>query len=193
MKSVLRLENRHTGEILRMRRVRTEDGQTVLVVEGSLPPRSGGPPPHVHFLEREEVRVVAGTLGARVGNATIRLPVGGRATFPAGVAHNWWNAGEDLLELAGQVIPAGDLDRYLQALFAVINASPTGRPSIFYVAHVLHRHRRTQSVQVPPRAVQRVLFPIVRLIGRISGKYRGIDWPGSPQACTGAPEEASGD
>ncbi len=193
MKNVLRLENRHTGEILRMRRVRAEDGQAVLVIEGSLPPRSSGPPLHVHFREREEVRVIAGTLGARVGNETITVPAGGTATFPAGVVHNWWNAGGDLLELAGQVVPAEDLDRYLQALLAVINASPTGRPSIFYLAHALHRHRHTQSVRLPPPAVQRVLFPVVLLIGRILGKYRGIDWPGAPEACTGAPEESSSD
>lgn len=175
-----------------MRRVRAEDGQPVLVIEGSLPPRSSGPPLHVHFRQREEVHVIAGTLGARVGNKTITVTAGGSATFPAGVVHKWWNAGEKLLELSGRAVPAEDLDRFLQALFAVINASPTGRPSIFYIAHVLHRHRHTQSVLLPPTAVQRILFPIVLLMGRMLGKYQGTDWPGSPESCTGAPEEPSG-
>ena len=175
-----------------MRRVRAEDGQTVLVIEGSLPPRSSGPPLHVHFREREEVHVVAGILGARVGNETITLAAGGSATFPARVVHKWWNAGDELLELSGRAVPAEDLDKYLQALFAVINASPTGRPSVFYIAHVLNRHRHTQSVLLPPPAVQRILFPIVLLMGRLLGKYRGTDWPGSPESCAGAPEESTG-
>jgi len=190
--SFLTLVNRHTGEILRMRRVRDAAGQIVLTIDGSLPPRMSGPPIHVHFHQREEGGVKAGSLGAQVGNERIVVPVGGTAVFPAGVVHAWWNAGEDLLELSGQAVPAGDLDRYLQALFSVLNAGESGRPSIFYLAHVLWRHRHTQAVMTPPVAIQRIVFPLLLLLGRILGKYRGASWPGSPESCTGAPQvEAS--
>ena len=174
-----------------MRRVREADGQAVLAIDGSLPPRMSGPPTHVHFRQREEVSVKAGTLGARLGKETIRVPAGGTAVFPAGIVHAWWNAGDDLLELSGRAIPAGDLDRFLQALFAVLNASPSARPSIFYLAHVLWRHRHTQAVTLPPRIVQQIVFPILLLIGRILGKYRGDSWPGSSASCPGAPEAQS--
>src|SRR5437762_40994 len=147
-----------------------------------------GPPVHVHFHQREEGRVTAGSLGARVGNEKLVVRAGGTGVFPAGVVHTWWNAGEDLLEVSGRAIPAVDLDRYLQGLFAVVNASASGRPSIFYLAHVLWRHRRTQTIALPPKAIQRVLFPLVLLVGNILGKYRGTAWPGSPASCTGAPE-----
>ena len=182
----LELHNRRTGEILRMRRVRDASGQIVLFVEGSLPPGGSGPPPHVHFRQREEVAVISGSLGARVGKETVVVPAGGTAVFPAGVVHSWWNAGDDLLELNGRCLPADDLDRFLQALFAVLNAG-SGRPSIFYLAHVLWRHRRTHAVMVPPGAVQQIVFPLVLLAGRILGKYRGASWPGAPESCTGAP------
>lgn len=188
MDNFLRLENRHTGAILCMQRMREADGQVVLTIEGSLPPHMDGPPLHQHFQEREEGMVKAGMLGAQVGNKELIVPAGGSAVFPAGVAHKWWNAGEDLLELSGRVIPAVDLDRYLQAVFAILNASSTGRPSVFYIAHAMWRHRQTQASLVPPRFVQRILFPVVLLIGRILGKYRGESWPGSPESCTGAPE-----
>ena len=188
MDNFLQLENRHTGEILRIRRTRDADGQIVLAIEGSLPPRSSGPPPHAHFHQREEGVVKAGTLGARLGKQTIRVSAGGTAVFPPGVVHSWWNAGDDLLELTGRAIPAADLDRYLQALFAVLNASSSGRPSIFYLAHVLWRHRHTQAVALPPRSIQRIVFPLILLVGRLLGKYRGDNWPGSPASCNGAPE-----
>jgi hypothetical protein len=168
--------------------MRDADGQTVLVIDGSLPPRSNGPPPHIHFHQREEGIVKAGTLGARLGKKKILVQAGGTAVFPPGVVHSWWNAGDDLLKLSGRAVPAEDLDRFLQALFAVLNASPSGRPSIFYVAHVLWRHRHTQSVTLPPRIIQRIVFPLVLLVGRAMGKYRGDGWPGSPASCTGAPE-----
>ncbi len=170
-----------------MRRLRDASGQTVLVIEGSLPPGANGPPPHVHFHQREEGAVKTGSLGARVGKEKRVVSTGGTAVFPAGVVHAWWNAGDDELELSGRAIPAGDLDRFLQALLAVLNASPSARPSIFYLAHVLWRHRRTQAVMTPPRAVQRIMFPVVLLVGHMLGKYRGASWPGPPESCTGAP------
>jgi mannose-6-phosphate isomerase-like protein (cupin superfamily) len=187
MSGFLTLENRHTGEILRIRRVRDEAGQIILAIEGSLPPRMSGPPIHVHFHQREEGCVKVGTLGARVGNERILVPAGESAVFPAGVVHSWWNAGESQLELSGQAIPAIDLDQYLQALFAVLNASSSGRPSIFYLVHVLWRHRHTQALMTVPVAIQRILFPLVLLVGRILGKYEGTSWPGCPESCTGAP------
>ena len=128
-----------------------------------------------HFHEREEATVRAGTLGARIGKETVRVPAGGTGIFPAGVVHTWWNAGEVLLEMSGRVIPAVDLDRYLQALFAVLNAAPSGRPSIFYIAHVLWRHRHTQKIAAPPRIIQRIIFPLVLFAGRVLGKYRGTE------------------
>ena len=187
MDNFLRLENRHTGEILRMRRACDTKGQFVLKLDGSLPPGANGPPLHVHFHEREEGRVIAGTLGAEVGTEKITVPTGGTAVLPTGIPHRWWNAGDDLLEFSGQVVPAVDLDRYLQAVFAVLNASASGRPSIFYMAHIFWRHRHTQAVMVPPPVIQRIAFPLILLMGRLLGKYRGSNWPGSPESCTGAP------
>jgi len=93
-----------------------------------------------------------------------------------------------LLETSGRAVPASDLDRFIQALWAVVNASSSGRPPIFYLAHVLWRHRRTQTVALPPRVIQRIVFPLILLLGTALGKYRGTAWPGSPASCTGAPE-----
>jgi mannose-6-phosphate isomerase-like protein (cupin superfamily) len=191
LENFLRIENRLTGEILRLRRIRNAGGEIVLCIEGSLPPRGDGPPPHIHFQQVEAFTVKAGTLGASLGKNKIQVSTGGSASFPAGVVHTFWNAGQDLLELSGHATPAVDLDRYLQAIFAVLNASPSGRPSLFYVAHVLHRHRHTQAVVQPPQFIQRILFPVILFFGRVLCKYRGDAWPGSPASCTGAPESES--
>jgi mannose-6-phosphate isomerase-like protein (cupin superfamily) len=184
----LTLENRRTGEILRMRRVRGIDGQTVLILEGSLPPGTSGPPLHVHCDSRETIVVKSGLLGVRIGRQKFDVSPDKTAAVPAGVLHTWWNAGDEPLETSGRAVPASDLDRFIQALWAVINASSSARPPIFYLAHVLWRHRRTQAVAVPPKAVQRMVFPLILLLGTALGKYRGTAWPGSPASCTGAPE-----
>jgi mannose-6-phosphate isomerase-like protein (cupin superfamily) len=193
VENFLRLENRHTGEILKLRKIRDANGEVILLLDGTLPARSSGPPLHVHYHQREEGVIKAGTLGAQVGNETVALKAGASAVFEAGVVHRWWNAGDDLLEFSGRSVPAVDLDQYLQGVFAVLNAGAKDRPPLFYIAHVAWRHRHTQAIHIPPRIVQAILFPLVILVGRILGKYRGREWPGSPQTCTGAPlEEAAG-
>ena len=181
----LRLENRHTGEVLIMSRVRHGD-QVVLQLEGRIPPKGEGPPLHVHLVEREEVKVVAGVLKAIVGGAAIQVRVGESAVFPAGVAHRWWNAEDQPLQTKGHVVPIVDLDRFLQGIFAVANAGQAGRTPLFYVAHVMHRHRRTQRLAAIPLA--RLVFPVVVFVGWLLGKYRGEDWPGAPKSCPGALE-----
>ncbi len=187
MDNFLKLENRHTGEILLIRRRFDAQGQVVLALDGALPPGTSGPPLHVHFQEQEEGIVKAGTLGAQVRTEKFLVPTGGTVILPKGLPHRWWNAGDDLLEFSGHAVPAVDLDRFLQALFAVLNAGSNGRPPIFYLAHVLWRHRDTQLLSIPPPAIQRFLLPVLLMIGRIMGKYRGSNWPGSPESCPGAP------
>ncbi len=84
MNQPLKIENRHTGEILRMRRVREANGQVILMIEGTLPPHTGGPPLHVHFQEHEQGHVAAGILGAIVGNTKITAQTGEPVHLPAG-------------------------------------------------------------------------------------------------------------
>ena len=131
--------------------------------------------------------MISGTLSASAGGKHFQVGAGGSADFARGSAHRWWNDGEQELMLRGVATPAVDLDRFLQALFEVVNAGPPGRPPIFYLAHVLHRHRNTQLTLVVPRVLQRALFPIVVLLGTVLGKYRGTAWPGCPSRCLGAP------
>ena len=111
----LTLENRHTGEILNMRRIRDEEGAMTLEIRGSLPAGGDGPPLHVHHQEAERGTVTGGTLGAVVDGREITVGVGETSEFPMGSWHRWWNAGSDTLEVVGEAGPVVDLDRYLQA------------------------------------------------------------------------------
>lgn len=182
----LRLENRHTGEVLTLRRL-YRDGRLILELRGSLPAHRDGPPLHVHYVENEEGLVTAGVLAAEVGGTRIEAHPGETVHLPRGVPHRWWNAGEGTLEFEGSTHPVADLDRYLQAMFEVMNAGAPNRPPLFYLAHAALRHRRTQAVLVMPVAVQAVLFRVVVAIGTLLGRYRGSEWPGCPVRCTGAP------
>jgi mannose-6-phosphate isomerase-like protein (cupin superfamily) len=183
------LENRHTGEWLSLRRVQ-RGNEVRLELSGSLPPHREGPPLHIHFAEDEEGRVASGTLSAVVDGRRMTVGTGGSVRLPRGSVHRWWNEGDEVLVFEGYVQPVVDLDRYLQAVFEVLNASPVGRPSLFYIAHVSLRHRHTQALALMPRPLQAALFRVVVVIGILMGRYRGEEWPGCPARCQGAPLEA---
>jgi mannose-6-phosphate isomerase-like protein (cupin superfamily) len=182
----LTLVNRHTSERLRLRRV-VRDGETRLEMQGTLPAHHDGPPLHMHFKEYEEGTVVAGTLAAVVDGVEVRIEQGGLVQLPVGSAHRWWNGGTETLQFDGFVRPVVDLDRFLSATFDVINSGSARRPPLFYMAHVLWRHRKTQTVLIAPRWIQAVLFPSIVVLGTLLGRYRGTDWPGCPDRCHAAP------
>jgi mannose-6-phosphate isomerase-like protein (cupin superfamily) len=186
MPDSLILENRHTGERLALRAV-ARGGETWLELKGSLPPHREGPPMHIHFAEDEEGRVISGVLSALLDGRRLTAGPGESGLFPRGSSHRWWNAGDETLVFEGHARPLVDLDRYLQAIFEVINAGPAGRPSPFYIAHLALRHRQTQAVLLMPRPVQGVLFRVLVLVGTFLGRYRGTDWPGCPARCQGVP------
>jgi hypothetical protein len=98
-----------------------------------------------------------------------------------------------VLVFEGFTRPAVDMDRYLQAVFEVMNAGAPNRPSLFYLAHIALRHRRTQAVLVMPAPIQAVLFRLAFAAGTLLGRYRGTDWPGCPARCTGAPDAVTVD
>lgn len=181
------LHNRHTGERLELRRFTEPDGTVSLSMHGSLPPHQEGPPLHIHHDQDEEGRVLAGTLSAEVDGRRFTAGPGEAATLPKGLPHRWWNEGDEELRFEGVARPAGDLDRYLQAVFDVANAGPHGRPSLFHMAYVMWRHRRGQEVLLMPRPLQAVVWPLIVLVGTLLGRYRGASWPGAPGRYVDAP------
>jgi len=186
------LHNRHTDERLELKRVRI-NGEVCLSLSASLPPHRDGPPRHIHHEEDEAGTVHRGVLTAWVDGQRVQVGPGEQAVLPKGSAHHWWNEGDEVLEWSGYAKPVVDLDRYLQAVFDVVNAGSAERPPLVYLAHVMLRHRKTQAVLVMPGPIQAIVFRLAYLFGLVTGRYRGDDWPGCPSRCQGAPLVATED
>jgi quercetin dioxygenase-like cupin family protein len=67
--------------------MRDSEGQTVLTTDGLLTSGTSGPPFHIHFHQREEGIVKAGSVGAQIRNEKTVVRAGATAVFPAGVVH----------------------------------------------------------------------------------------------------------
>jgi quercetin dioxygenase-like cupin family protein len=132
---------------------------------------------HVHPHFQERFRVISGELGARVDGVERTLLAGDEVTVPAGVPHDWWNAGD---EEAGVLVEVAPLNtRFLEmlaTLFGLANAGRTnakGMPNPLQLALIGQEFSDVIVFTKPPRAVQKVAFGVLGGLGRLRG-YRGI-------------------
>jgi quercetin dioxygenase-like cupin family protein len=76
------------------------------VIELRAAPGGAEPAEHVHPGRWEVLTVVSGALGARVAGRKTKLGPGQVLGVAPGVAHAWWNAGDDELVVRYEISPA---------------------------------------------------------------------------------------
>jgi quercetin dioxygenase-like cupin family protein len=159
------------GELLTFLGVRTDSGgRELLEVENQVQPGSG-PPMHVHYLQEESLTVHEGRIGYRLAGGSDRFAGPGEmVTFAPGQMHRFWNAGDEVLRCSGYVSPPGNLEYVLTEVFASMRRGG-GRPNPFDAAYLIGRYR-TELGQEMPALVRRVVFPILRAVGRLLGRDR---------------------
>lgn len=152
------------------RRIPGPDGDRV---EGELRASPGaGPPMHVHFLQDEGFTVVSGRLGfQRPGSAPEFAEAGASVVFPAGVPHRFWNPGTEELRCRAYIAPAGNAEFFLEQLFASQAANGGRRPSLLDIAYLTRRYRSEYAMVEIPALVQRLVFPVLVLIGKLTGRH----------------------
>ena len=92
--------------------------------------------------------------------------------FKPGEAHRFWNAGTEELHCLGRIAPADNVEYFLTQLFESTKRNGGTRPDPFDIAFLISRYRSEFGVLEIPTAVQRVMFPVLRLFGTMLGKYR---------------------
>jgi hypothetical protein len=128
---------------------------------------------HVHHLQEEALTVDRGTMAYEVlGEEEDRAGPGDTATFAPGVAHRFWNAGDDELVCTGYVRPPDNVEYYLTEVYASMRRNDGKRPSLFDAAYLTRRYRSEFEMLAIPRLVQRLLFPLVVAVGRLFGRHR---------------------
>ena len=160
------------GETLIFKELVHEPDGDKLLVENYVVPKSG-PPMHTHFLQEEALTVVSGRIGYQVkGSSPQFAGVGETVVFKPGVAHRFWNDGEDILHCTGHVKPANTIVFYLSSIYAAQNKTGTGQPEKFDGAYLLTRYASEYEMSDLPAFVKKVIIPITYHIGRLLGKYK---------------------
>jgi quercetin dioxygenase-like cupin family protein len=164
------IENGAGERLTFIRRVPGPTGDR-LEVENVVAP-GGGPPMHVHHYQEEALTVEQGRIGyQRAGEPEQFAGPGETVVFKPGEEHRFWNPGEEDLRCSGYVEPADNLEYFLTAIYDSQRTSGGSRPSPFDAAFLATRFRSEFGLSEIPGAVQRVVFPIVVVVGRLLGKY----------------------
>jgi quercetin dioxygenase-like cupin family protein len=185
MTSYPRTIDNGAGERLTFLGSRSDEQGEYLEARNSVSPGSG-PPMHVHHLQEEVLTVESGTMGwQRLGEEEHLARSGESASFAPGEAHRFWNAGDDELICSGFVRPPDNLEYFLTQVFESTRVNGGGRPRLFDAAYLLSRYRSEFAMADIPRPVQRIVFPIVVVVGRIFGLHRRF--AGAPEPVSRSP------
>jgi mannose-6-phosphate isomerase-like protein (cupin superfamily) len=160
------------GELLTFLGVRDgADGRHVIEVENRVQPGSG-PPMHVHYLQEESLTVQEGRMGYRIaGGRDCFAGPGDTVTFAPGQMHRFWNAGKGVLRCSGSASPPNNLEYFLTEAFASMRRGG-GRPNPFDAAYLFGRYRTEFGQGDVPAPVRAIVFPLLRLVGRLLGRDR---------------------
>jgi quercetin dioxygenase-like cupin family protein len=165
------IENGAGERLTFIRRAQDSEGDR-LEVENLVRPGSG-PPMHVHHYQEEALTVLQGRLAyERPGEPPQFAGPGEMVVFEPGDAHRFWNAGEGDLRCSGYVQPADNLEYFLTELYESQRRNGGSRPDPFEAAFLARRYRSEFGMAETPAAVQRLVFPVLVLVGRLLGRYR---------------------
>jgi mannose-6-phosphate isomerase-like protein (cupin superfamily) len=99
-------------------------GHRIGLVELTMPPRTGGPPEHIHRQHDETFFVISGSPTFTSGADTITAQPGTLVTAPQGTPHGFANPGEQPAVILGTVTPDLYIDYFRE--LANLRSRPTG-------------------------------------------------------------------
>lgn len=120
------------------------------IVEHDLAPRSLGAPVHTHEREDEVSHVLAGRLGAQVGEEVVEAVAGDTVFKPRGVPHAFWNPGDEPVRFL-EVITPGGFEAYFAEIEPIFGGE--GPPDLEALGGVMARYALTMDMASLPRLV----------------------------------------
>ena len=169
------VENPVTGERAVVR-VGTEESEgRLLVSDLYVKPGGAVAGEHIHPIIEEWFTVKSGRVRFRIDGRESIAQIDRRLHVPAGIAHDWWNAGEDEAHIVVEVSPAERFEEMITNLFGLARdgkTNPKGMPNLLQAALFASEFEDVLYFTSPPRAVQKLLFGVLAPVA-LALEYRG--------------------
>ena len=180
------IENPVTGERIVFRQTSRETGGAAVAIECYVQPNGFVAAAHVHPSQEEHFEVLSGTVGFKIGGKRLVAGPGQRLTVPAGTAHKFWNAGEDVAHFACEITPALHFESLIETMFALAGDGKTNRkgmPNPLRLAVIAKAHFDTVRLPFPPALLQRIGLAMGSPLGRAFG-YEPVYAPSAAGAAS---------
>ncbi len=188
------VHNPVTGELARVTVGPAETAGRRIEAELWVQPGGAVAGAHRHDDLTERFEVLAGEVGFQIAGEERAARPGERATeVPAGVAHDWWNAGDGVARVRTVVEarpnatgrPAARFMSMIEAVWSLgalgrVNAK--GMPRPLWLAAIAREYRDTIRFVRPPALVQATLFVPLAALARRTGRdpeARELHGPGA--------------
>ncbi|MEZ4669637.1 MAG: cupin domain-containing protein [Anaerolineae bacterium] len=170
------IEHPVTGEKIIFRRTAKDTGGELLQAELTVKPHGFVAAEHIHPLQEERFEVMSGSIRLRQNGVEKDVRSGEIVTVPRGVSHSWWNSADQEARVLVEVRPALRMEEFFETFFGLAQDGKvdkkTGLPPLVMLALIMREFRKEIYLAQPPIAVQRVVFVILGLVGRLRG-YQG--------------------
>lgn len=168
-------ENPVTGECAQVRVGTLESGGEELVADLRI--RAGGAVmgEHYHPEIEERFTVLRGLVAFRLDGRMEIAEIGHQVIVPPGMAHDWWNAGEEDAVVRVEIRPGARFETMIRNAYGLAQDGKTdakGLPDLLQMALFAREFDDVVRFTRHPRWVQRVLFGILAPVAKLMG-YRG--------------------
>jgi mannose-6-phosphate isomerase-like protein (cupin superfamily) len=164
------LENPASGERITFRETAARTNGELVAIDLELPAGRRVPGPlHVHPKQEERFEVVEGTMRFRMGRKRIVAQAGEVVVVPAGMRHDFANAGDTDAKVRVEIRPALRMERMFETAVALAEQGRTlrgGLPRPLDLAVFAREFDDEVRAAFPPRWMQRLaLAPLAWLAG----------------------------
>lgn len=175
-----RIENPRQGDTIIFRRTAEDTDGKLLEFDMFIEPVAAGPPQHVHPEAEEKFEIISGRVQAKISDKTYHFNQGDSFSVPAGVAHSWWNEGNEPAQVRVLLRPATRMEEFLRTWYALAKdgkMNDKGLPSLWQLAVTTREYIDSVHLANPPLLVQKILFGILSPIAKILGYKPDYPYP----------------
>lgn len=168
------LENPVTGERVVIRIGSAETGGARGVADLYIRPGGAVVGEHWHPAMEEWFVVLRGRVDFRLAGKEETAEPGRQVYVPAGVAHDWWNAGGEEARVRVEVRPGARFEAFILNLFGLAQDGKTnarGLPNLLQLALLAREFSDVIRFTRPAPAIQSLLFGVLAPVARLAG-YR---------------------
>jgi quercetin dioxygenase-like cupin family protein len=181
------LENPASGERITFRATAAQTNGELVAIDLELPAGRRVPGPlHVHPKQEERFEVLEGTMRFRLGRERIVAEAGDVVVVPAGVRHDFANAGPTDARVHVEIRPALEMERMFETAVALAEQGRVTRggiPKPLDLALFTREFDDEVRAAFPPRWLQRIALAPLAWLARVRDRGR---------ACDGAADERAG-